>query len=422
MPHNHHMIQQQNFEIQFEQFSDGIGIQNEIKDLFYEKLLPRAEQLFNEIAGEKYRVSIEKLEIDCGLLSGKYWQEELVEETLRQLRRELVISEKKEIKNLPITQGTGAADTFDSFLFFLEKGYLAWNSHINSIKELEISISENVKRNSNYLEKIKSLYKKKPFVVDRLLYNFSDTFFLNLMEQLAGNKQEQLQKIYLLLDESKLTNSEKHVAHCLLFKTFSENPANAELFYSSITASIITAEKEKQLKKVNNREDIDFVYVENAGLVLLHPFLRELFQKLELWVDKQWKDNYSQHLAVHVLEYLISGHENSPEFNLPLNKILCGMNILEVLQPVRELPSGVKEECELLLQELIHHWSILKNTSITGLRETFLQRNGKISPVDKGWLLNVEQKGVDVLLNSLPWGIGVIKLPWNATTIFVEWI
>lgn len=98
------------------------------------------------------------------------------------------------------------------------------------------------------------------------------------------------------------------------------------------------------------------------------------------------------------------------------------MNILEVLQPVRELPSGVKEECELLLQELIHHWSILKNTSITGLRETFLQRNGKISPVDKGWLLNVEQKGVDVLLNSLPWGIGVIKLPWNATTIFVEWI
>jgi len=69
-----HMIQQQNFEIQFEQFSDGIGIQTEIKDLFYERLLPRVEHLFDEIAGEKYGVSIEKLEIDCGLLSGKYWQ------------------------------------------------------------------------------------------------------------------------------------------------------------------------------------------------------------------------------------------------------------------------------------------------------------------------------------------------------------
>jgi hypothetical protein len=125
---------------------------------------------------------------------------------------------------------------------------------------------------------------------------------------------------------------------------------------------------------------------------------------------------------VHVLEYLVSGLEEFPEFNLPLNKILCGMDVAEVLQPVSELTSSVKAECKLLLHEVIHHWSILKNTSIDGLRETFLQRNGKVSRVDNGWLLNVEQKGVDVLLNGLPWGIGVIKLPWIADTVFVEWI
>jgi hypothetical protein len=64
----------------------------------------------------------------------------------------------------------------------------------------------------------------------------------------------------------------------------------------------------------------------------------------------------------------------------------------------------------------------LKNTGREALRETFLQRLGKLSPTDHGWLLQVEQKAVDFLLNRLPWGIGVIKLPWMDEKIFVEWM
>jgi hypothetical protein len=418
-----HMIQQQNFEIQFEQFSDGIGIQNEIKDLFYEKLLPRIEYLFDEIVQEKYAISIEKLEIDCGLLDSKYWQEELVEETLRNLRQQLLISPKKEIQNSLVTGANlESGDSFHSFLFFLEKGYLPWNSRIQFIKELEISIGENLNNNWKFAEKIKRVFKKNPPAIERLLYSFSDAFFLTLLGQLADNNQEDLEKINMFLYKSKLTEAEKRIAHSLLFKIFSEDETEPEQFYSSLIAAIENPEKEKQLKKINKPEKIDCIYIQNAGLVLLHPFLPELFQKLELWIDKQWKQTSSQHNAVHVLEYLVSGLEEFPEFNLPLNKILCGMDVAEVLQPVSELTSSVKAECKLLLHEVIHHWSILKNTSIDGLRETFLQRNGKVSRVDNGWLLNVEQKGVDVLLNGLPWGIGVIKLPWIADTVFVEWI
>jgi hypothetical protein len=155
---------------------------------------------------------------------------------------------------------------------------------------------------------------------------------------------------------------------------------------------------------------------------LLHPFLPQLFKTLGLWVDQHWNDSASQHIAVQVLEYLVLGQEDFPEFNLPLNKIVCGMEVSEVLQPVAELPADAKAECELLLEEVIRHWSVLKNTSVAGLRETFLQRNGKISLVDNGWLLNVETKAVDVLLDRLPWGIGVIKLPWKVDSFFVEWV
>jgi hypothetical protein len=36
-------------------------------------------------------------------------------------------------------------------------------------------------------------------------------------------------------------------------------------------------------------------------------------------------------------------------------------------------------------------------------------------------MLQVEQKAVDVLLNTLPWGIGVIKLPWMKEILHTEW-
>jgi len=427
MLQNSHIIQQQNIEIEFDDFSDGIGVQKELKDTFYEKLLPRIEDLFDEIARENYTGSIGKLEIDCGLLSTKYWKEELVEEALRHLRQELIFYRKREIKNIEMADGEiEFPDSSHSLLFFLQKGYLPWNSHVNSVKELENATSENLNTKRKFVEKMKDLFKRNPSSIDRLLYNFSQTFFLNLLEQLTENKTERLREIYLFLDKRKLTNSEKHIAHVLLFKMLSAGPVDVEKFYSSFAAAIENAEIEKQSEKVSNLKEkdagTDGIYVENAGLVLLHPFLPELFKTLGLWADAQWKDNSSQHMAVQTLEYLFSGQEDFPEFNLPLNKILCGMDVSEVLQPVTELPSMIKTECDHLLKEVIRHWSILKNTSIEGLRETFLQRNGKITSVDNGWLLNVEQKGVDVLLNHLPWGIGVIKLPWEVNTIFIEWI
>jgi hypothetical protein len=80
-----------------------------------------------------------------------------------------------------------------------------------------------------------------------------------------------------------------------------------------------------------------------------------------------------------------------------------------------------KAACDELLSEVIRHWSQLKNTSIAALRETFLWRNGKLTRTDHGWLLHVERKGVDILLGSLPWGIGTIKLPWTNDKLFVEW-
>ena len=82
-----------------------------------------------------------------------------------------------------------------------------------------------------------------------------------------------------------------------------------------------------------------------------------------------------------------------------------------------------KEEklCDELLEAAIQHWSVLKDTPIEGLRETFLIRPGKITASGKNTELWVEQKGVDILLSHLPWSIGMVKTPWMEDFIECNW-
>jgi hypothetical protein len=82
------------------------------------------------------------------------------------------------------------------------------------------------------------------------------------------------------------------------------------------------------------------------------------------------------------------------------------------------------EECsaaDTLLQAAIDHWAVLGKTSPDGLREVFLQRDGKLIKEGHSWKLSVEQKAQDILLDKLPWNLSLIKLPWMKEILKVEW-
>jgi hypothetical protein len=133
------------------------------------------------------------------------------------------------------------------------------------------------------------------------------------------------------------------------------------------------------------------------------------------------KEEYSG-ICVHLLQYLCSGITGTPEYELALNKILCGVSLEYPIEKEIDLPEGYKEETEKLLNSAIGHWNALKNTSSDGLRNTFLMCDGKLSLKDGEWKLQVEQKAYDILLNKIPWGFSMIKLPWMKNLLEVEWV
>jgi hypothetical protein len=161
------------------------------------------------------------------------------------------------------------------------------------------------------------------------------------------------------------------------------------------------------------------LYIENSGLVLLHPFLPQFFQALNI-ADEGVIAQPER--ALCLLHFLTTGQTVAPEYELILPKILCNIPLETPVESDMALTGSEKEEAEALLEAIIRHWDILRNTSIDGLRGTFLLRRGKLSLRDDGdWLLQVESKSFDILLDQLPWGIGMIKLPWMQRMLWVEW-
>jgi hypothetical protein len=168
------------------------------------------------------------------------------------------------------------------------------------------------------------------------------------------------------------------------------------------------------------------IYVANAGLILANPFLPHLFDTLD-WLVRDaagkphLRDEATASRAVHLLQYLVDGHTGRPEPRLALNKVLCGMSIAVPVARAIDPTEIERQTCDTLLRSIIENWPILRNTSIAGLRETFLQREGKLTYADVGWRLQVQRKTLDVLVDQVPWSIGVVFHPWMPTALHVTW-
>jgi hypothetical protein len=179
-------------------------------------------------------------------------------------------------------------------------------------------------------------------------------------------------------------------------------------------------QKNLPTKSVLETADIqEGIYIENAGLILLHPFLPQFFTALGIAEENQL---IQAERALCLLHFLTTGLKIAPEYELTLVKILCNIPLDTPVESDMELTESEIEEAEALLNAVIRHWEALRNTSIDGLRGEFLFRFGKLSMRDDGdWLLQVENKTADILLNQLPWGLSMIKLPWMQQMLWVEW-
>jgi len=124
---------------------------------------------------------------------------------------------------------------------------------------------------------------------------------------------------------------------------------------------------------------------------------------------------------VHLLQYIVTGEERTPEYLLSLNKLLCGIHGGVPIVAGIQISAHEKDVIEQMLLGVIGHWSAIGQTSIAGLRETFLVREGRLSFQEDAWQLKVVTSTFDMLLDRLPWSFAIIKFPWMVEALHVSW-
>ena len=163
------------------------------------------------------------------------------------------------------------------------------------------------------------------------------------------------------------------------------------------------------------------IFVVNAGIVLLHPFLSTLFDRLGWLENKQFKTRHHRERALYLLHYLATGQLQPEEAELVMPKVICAYPLEDPVNLDIVLTAGETGEADDLLTVVVERWEILKNSSPAALREGFLQRPGKLMIKNGGWHLQVERMSFDMLLDYLPWNLSMILLPWRKDIFRVEW-
>jgi hypothetical protein len=163
------------------------------------------------------------------------------------------------------------------------------------------------------------------------------------------------------------------------------------------------------------------IAVGNAGLVLASPYLPQLFKVLGLTRDGRFVDLAAAERAVHLLQWAVTGQGAAPEYQLALNKLLCGLPLDAPVAAGIEIDETERTTLESLLNAIVAAWPALGRTSIDGLRQTFLRRDGELELCAEAWQLSVAAGPYDMLMDRLPWSFSIVKFPWMPLALHVVW-
>jgi hypothetical protein len=168
--------------------------------------------------------------------------------------------------------------------------------------------------------------------------------------------------------------------------------------------------------------EADAFHLHNAGLVLVALFFGRAFKDLGyLENGREFATDETRVRAVHFSQFLVTAEPHPAECDLVLNKILCGMDVADPLVRFLDLTEKEREAATDVLTSAVKHWTVLKQTSVPVFQQTFLQHDGILTRESGHWLLRIERLSADVLIDTLPWTISIIKHPWMQQAIMVEW-
>lgn len=264
----------------------------------------------------------------------------------------------------------------------------------------------------------KAVFKRRSAPVMRLL---SDVY----RQKLPMRDTFNLDKLFEHLAEAWLAEnphkkySSLAVAEYIIKAMMREHPhVDARQIASSVYQRLkdMDAPVKKTVAEVNLQNDVC-----DSGIVLLAAYIPMLLGRFKLVAGSVFTSDDARLKALALLRYAVFGeYRIPPKFGL-LSNFLCGFDRNFAPEKMPELTDEEKAIVDSLLDAVVKNWGAIGSTSANGLRTSFLIRQGKVSEEDGALQLNVAGSAFDMLLDKLPWGYAMVKLPWQKQKIEVKW-
>ena len=244
-----------------------------------------------------------------------------------------------------------------------------------------------------------------------IVINTPETIFHTLFEEFLDRFNIDTETFVAQIEAVKPTFNSKQKA---LIKSITQKSIIS-------TPSKTTEELPVVEETVVDLDNEESVYINNAGLIIVWPFLTTLFSKLGYTEGREFKDDYSLQKAILLLQYIVFGDVHVDETNLVLNKIMCGAAPDFFVDTSIELNDMDKNIGDSMLTAVTKNWEQLNSSNIQTLREYFLKRDGVLKKMNENYMLNVEGNTFDVLLKSIPWNILMLQTAYMDNRLIVEW-
>jgi len=295
--------------------------------------------------------------------------------------------------------------------------FVRFNSFILSDLKSLVSLDIYLRRLIQFLiyqNRTRALYffGKFLYFTQNINFSFSSEYFF-IISKLRKLFNELINaSVYLNLSDSHIINRDKPLLDKITEVVSEFNATESSKFEQGDTLTI---------PKEDYKDSDDSIYINNAGLVLFNPYITTFLSRLGMTEKGKFKDEDSAFRSVHLLQLLIT-EATYGEHELVLNKILCNLPISSSVPMDIELKPAEKLLAKELIEVTMKRWKKGSSGSKESFRASFINRDGRLSMINEEWHLKVDQRGYDVILQTLPWSYGMIKLPWMLKPLIVEWI
>jgi hypothetical protein len=454
-----HIIKKQIINLSIDKKIDAFHLQQRISVEFWSKIVPLLEKIFDAVSLENETISLDKLEIDVGMINVKQIEKGNFEEVVfKKINEQLTSLKYGSASKIKAVKEPTQLSISGQWIFYMRHGYLPWNTlKINA--EWYKNILESFASDSIAINNLRNLINNDPNALERIVLQNREAFLKSLIETLTAENQKVLPgKINeiagLIYEKNQFKRTEKKELKQKLWRHVLKYAASSathlksskivglllinnfpmeDMGINKMTDFLLKNKIDPALLKNGlNEKDIDTpseieqineegIFVTNAGIILLHPFLNLFFSNLHLVYEGSFVNKTTHQKALCLLHYLATGNSEPEEHELAIPKVLCAYPLEIPVSKLVKLTSNELNEGESVMESAIGQWEILKSTSPDGLREGFLKRNGKLFTKNGSMHLQMEASSIDMLLDYLPWNLSVIKLPWMKEVLNVTW-